>query len=70
MSEKTEQVEDDPCFIEYVEEELICENQQQDDIETDDDSEYKSSAKYEDSAQTIYNCELCSKTFGTFINLL
>ncbi|XP_070502544.1 zinc finger protein 260-like [Chironomus tepperi] len=66
---------DDQCYIEYVEEEMICENPQ-DDEETDDGSDYKYNTKYDPANMTkrvklesiehegtIYSCDLCPKTF-------
>lgn len=69
---KPEQIEDDPCYIEYVEEELICDGQAGDELESDTGSDFKSeqspskASKSEQIEQDglTYNCELCSKTFG------
>lgn len=76
---KEEPTLDDPCYIEYVEEEMICENPQDDDEETDDGSDYKFSTKFDQENMTkrvklesieqegiIFSCDLCSKTFGNY----
>lgn len=78
---KSEHIED-PCFIEYVEEELICDNPEDidDGEETDDGSDYKLQSKFEtistkrvkleniEHEGITYNCDLCSKSFGNKLN--
>ena len=78
ICDDTNNLKDDPSFIEYVEEEeLICETQQEiAETDEDDSNEYEKDEienvpneshqveNIESENGMIYNCDLCTKTFG------